>query len=778
MSIEQKTLNLLEFDKVLEKLSSFAVTNQGKNLCKNLSPLSGFINIRQALRLTREAKVMIDNFLNFPLEVISDTEMLDKPSYLIEDELIELARTLRGARLVKNFLKESSYLSEFASNLFVNKELEDKVLDTFNEEGEIKKDATKKLSGLYSSLKDADSALREEIFSLLNSSTFSKHLQENIYTFREDRVVFPIKASSKNLIDGIVHDVSASSLSVYIEPKQIIPLNNKIRELGIEIKLEQKRILTELTNEFKLIRDEIKNNEIILSELDFCFAKAKYAISLKACEPEILEYGFMSFEKMRHPLLSEYVENVVENDFELGKNYKSILISGANTGGKTVLLKTVGLFVLMAKSGLFLPCSSAKIFPFAKIFADIGDEQSIAQSLSTFSSHMNNIIDILKQADENTLVLLDEICSGTDPVEGVALARVILNRLANNGVFSCITTHFSDLKNLEYTNPYFKNACVMFDKNTLKPTYKLVIGIPGVSNAILISENLGLDANLVEEAKELVKKDLSINIIDKLQEEKVETEKLLEQARKDSEETQKIKKEFEQKLSDLKKDKKKIINTLKHKFDKQIDDAKEEIKDVLTEMRREKSEKIARRSYSRLAKLDKDYTEVKNKFEDKEKYTDVDVNDLKIGDVFLLKDLHQKVKLLSLPDKNSNVMVEMGLIKTKIKVNKLAMLDERLISKSVKKYTPKDTYKIERHSMSNTLDLRGYRVEDALDSLEYFLDRASLVNLTPVYIIHGHGTGALRLAVVDFLDKSPYVAKHRFGSEYEGRDGVSVVDIN
>ena len=630
---------------------------------------------------------------------------------------------------------------------------------------------------MYSSLRETENSLRDRANSLLNNSGFAKHLQENIYTLRDERVVFQVKASSKNIVEGIVHDVSASSLSVYIEPKELIPLNNKVRECKIEISLEEIRVLTELSNLLKAKKDELLLNENILSQLDFAFAKGRYANSL---EPELLTYRGVDIEKMRHPLLSDYVKEVVENDFSLGRGYNSILITGANTGGKTVLLKTVGLFVAMCRAGLFVPCSNAKIYPFAHLYADIGDEQSIVQSLSTFSSHMNNVIEIVKKSDENSLVLLDEICSGTDPLEGVVLARVILEKLANNGVYSCITTHFGELKELEYSNSYFKNASVMFDKETLKPTYKLVIGMPGVSNAILISENLGLEKSLVEEAKKLLvtQKDSSIQVVEKLQETKIALDKALNDAENIKKESEEIKKDYERRLAELKKDKKKIIQTLKHKFDKQIEEAKEEIKDIVTEMRQEKTEKIARRSYSRLARINKNFDEVKSKAEDKENYTEINWENARVGDEVLLKNLHQKVKLLTLPDKSGTVTVEMGLVKTKVNVKKLAVIDEKLISKVVKRYTPKDVYTIERRQMSNTLDLRGYRVEEALDSLEYFLDRASLVNLTPVYVIHGHGTGALRTAVVEFLDNSPYVAKHRFGSEYEGRDGVSVIDIN
>lgn len=780
MNIEEKTPYLLEFDSVLERLCTYAKTEQGKKICKELKPLNGIYSIEHALNCTKEAKEYIDLGSNIPIDNISDMSILEKPSYFIEEELIDFARTIRSSRLAKNALKESKYLLEFSRNLYSNKDLEDKIFNTFDNNNKIKKDATEKLYGLYSSLKDTQNTLREKVSELLNTPSFSKHLQENISTLRDERVVFQVKSSSKNIIDGIIHDISASNLSVYIEPKELISLNNKVRECKIEITKEEIRILTELSNLLKQNSEELRKTEKNLAEIDFQFAKGKYANILCATEPELISYRGLEIEKMRHPLLSQYVEKVVENDFFIGRGYNTLLITGANTGGKTVLLKTAGLFVLMCRSGLFVPAQSAKIYPFAHVFADIGDEQSIVQSLSTFSSHINNVIQIVKKADENTLVLLDEICSGTDPLEGVVLAKVILEKLSSSNVTTCVTTHFGELKELEYSNTCFKNASVMFDKDTLKPTYKLVIGMPGVSNAILICENLGLEKKLTDKAKELLvsQKDSSIQVVERLQESQLKLDNYLAEAEKNKKEVAELKKDYEKRLAELKKDKKKILQTLKHKFDKQIDEAKSEIKDIISEMRKEKTEQIARRSYSRLAKIDKNFNESKSKFEDKENYTEINWQNAKIGDEVLLKNLHQKVKILSLPDKTGNITVEMGLIKTKVNIKKLAVIDEKLIKKSIKKYVPKDVYMIERRQMSNTLDLRGVRVEEALNSLEYFLDRASLYNLTPVYVIHGHGTGILRKAVQEFLDESPYVAKHRFGSEYEGRDGVSVIDVN
>ena len=484
---------------------------------------------------------------------------------------------------------------------------------------------------------------------------------------------------------------------------------------------------------------------------------------------------------MKHPLLIDNVENVVTNNFEIGKDYKSVIITGSNTGGKTVTIKTIGLYILMAKAGMFLPCTAAKIYPFENVFADIGDDQSILQNLSTFSSHMTNIIEILKQSNEKTFVILDEICAGTDPVEGAVLAQVILEKLAQKQVLSTVTTHYGELKALEYLNPYFKNASVEFNTETLKPTYKLLIGIPGLSNAISIATNLGLDKELAEKAKNIVvsTKDPSILVVEKLQETQAKLAQNLEEAENLKETSENLKTEYENSLAQVKKDKKKTVKIIKDKFDRELLEAKAEIKQILDELRKEKSEKIARRSYARLAQTEQKFRGDLSEFDEKQQYAEIDWTKVQNGDKLILKELNQPVTVLSLPDKNDCITVQMGNFKTKIKTNKLAPYDSAY-EKKENVYRPNsfEKFELRKTNISSTLDLRGYKVEDALDSLEFYLDKASLANLACVTIIHGHGTGALKSAVRDFLSTSPYVAKFRPGEDAEGGDGVSVVDIN
>lgn len=777
----------LEFDKITEKLANYAKTAQSKELCRNLRVFDDINIISSELNLTKEAKAILDSPAELPISHLTDFSQVKYSTmhgYLSEEEIFECGKTLSTFRYIKRFLTDNSSLApklaELSRNITVDKDLEDKIFAAFDENLQIKHNATPELAGLYSSLSDNERNLKKTVTSLMNNPDFSKHLQENIYTTRDDRIVFQVMAPSKNKVNGIVHDVSATGRTFYVEPEQIVPLNNKIREIKSQIHAEIVRILVAFTNLIKSNIEEFIKSEKIAAEIDFHFAKARYAIRIKAIEPTLNSEKFIRLEEMRHPLLIDVTEHVVANDFEIGKDCHSIVITGSNTGGKTVTIKTVGLFILMTKAGLFLPAASANIYPFKAVFADIGDAQSIQQSLSTFSSHMTNIIEILNKSDDKSFVILDEICAGTDPTEGALLAKTILEYLAQKGVTSVVTTHYGELKSLEYTNPYFKNASVEFDVATLKPTYKLLIGIPGLSNAILVASNLGLPAEIAEKAKEMLhsQKDNSIIVVEKLQETQHKLSQELQTAQELRESTDEIKKEYEENLTHLKKDKKKTVKIIKDKFDREILEVKAEIKEIMDELRREKSEKIARRAYARLAQLEGGFKDKLSEHEIKEEYGEIDWNTVKTGTKLTVKELNQIVELLSLPDKNGKVQVKMGNLTTKLPIKKLAPYNKSF-DNSGKYYTPNTTqnFNLKKYSVSTRLDLRGYRVEDALDSLELYLDEVSLASLQEVIVIHGHGTGALKQAVREYLSESPYVASFRPGNDSEGGDGVCVVKI-
>ncbi len=784
MSIIQKSQKALEYDKIMAELAAFAKTEQSRKFCLELTPFVKYDDIEQQIKYTREAKDVLDLAHDIPIDKIQHfAKLREKNEYFVEEELVDIAKSMRTSRLVRNFLKESlvfdASLNALAENLYSNKELEDRILETFDDNYLVRQDANQELKGLYSSLKDTEAALKQRVHELMNSPEFQTHLQENIYTMRDDRIVFQVKASSKSKVSGIVHDVSATNRTFYIEPAQIVPINNKIREVKSKIYAEIIRILTSLSNEVRREMDSLVATENLLAEIDFHFAKARYAVKTQSIEPKLNKEKTIKIDLMRHPLLIGRINKIVENDFSIGKDYKSIIITGSNTGGKTVALKTVGLFILMAKSGMFLPCAEANIYPFENVLADIGDEQSILQSLSTFSSHMKNVIDILEVANSDTFVLIDELCAGTDPQEGAILAEVILKDLAKKQSLSVITTHYGELKTLEFTDPYFKNASVEFDTESLCPTYKLIIGIPGLSNAISISANLGLNQDLVWEAKELLitQRDPSALAVERLQDTQQKLDENLKEAETLNAQADELKQHYEKELSQHKKDKKKTIKAIKDRFESQLDNAKDEIKDILNELRREKSEKVARRSYNRLAKLEQNFRGDLHQLEEKEQYLELDWEKVQIHDKVMLKELNQGVEVLSMPDKNNTLYIQMGMIKTKVKKDRLAVFNQEMAKKITLPNYQKETFTLRKHNISNTLDLRGERVEEALDELEGYLDKASLANLTPVYVIHGHGTGALKSAVRDFVSTSPYVAKYRVGEDAEGGDGVCVIDI-
>lgn len=781
----KKHAQSLEFDKVLENLSNFAISQLGKQKCLNAPIYSKKAQIEYHLELTSEARRIFDNagnFSCFPLEFLCDCSTILDSARLGAQDIINLARTLRTSRLIKNFLlkaPDSVHLNSLCLNLHTDKEFEDRIFKTFDSELNIVDDASSELKRLRNSLKSTKDNLKGAIGALLSNPDFLTHLQDTVYTTRDGRTVFQVKATDKNKVPGIVHDVSASNQTYFIEPSALVPVNNKIRQIEVEINAEIERILWELSKEFQNIKPELLNTQNILSELDFIFARAKYSIRTKSTAAQICDEKIIEIQAMRHPLLIGVVENIIENDFELGKSFISLLITGSNTGGKTVTLKTAGLLTLMSKAGLHIPCLGAKIYPFDLILADISEEQNLAQSLSTFSAHVKNISSIIDNANPDSLVLFDELGAGTDPEEGAALARAILEYMCKKDILCVTTTHLGELKILKYENSKFENASVEFDVNTLKPTYRLILGLAGSSNALDIAHNLNLNDEIIQSARSILKSSQNPHseIFTKIQQTHSELTQKEQEAAKIKENAAQIEKQYEEKLKELKAQKKKSLDSFKKKYQSQIEAARSEIKDTLDTMRKEKSEKIAMRSYSRLAKLE---AQARAEFSSDEdclanKYENLDFNTAKIGQSVLIKGLEQVATLESLPDKKGKVLVSIGLIKTKVDADKLAKTDKK-VNKALKKMSV--SFDDIAQTLSNRLDIRGMRAEDAVDFLDKQFDLASLKNLSEIIVIHGHGTGALKSAVRHYLKTSPYVAKFRPGQDSEGGDGVSVVNIN
>ncbi len=772
----------LEMDKVLLSLSKFAISKLAKEKCLNLEVLSNKTQIEYELSLVTGAKKIIDNTnSNLPIQEILDIDELFKNSRFLASEIVELSKNLRFSRLVKNFISkndEFSLLSEIVKNLYTNKELEDEIFNIFDNELNLLDCASDELRSLRNSYKDNKNNLKQAITSLLANPSFCDNLQDTIVSTRDDRPVFQVKASNKNKVQGIVHDISSTNLTYFIEPSQLIPLSNKIKQIEIEIRAEEERILSILSLKFKEIQKEMFENQKILVNLDVIFAKARYSIHLKANPAVIVDEKIIDIQKMAHPLLLDIKseDEVIRNDFLLGKDYKILLITGSNTGGKTVALKTAGLMVLMSKMGLHIPCFGAKIYPKFDIFCDISKEQSLEQGFSTYSAHIKNIAQILDAVDENSLVLFDELGSGTDPIEGSAISKAILRFLKEKNVLAIITTHLGELKSLKYEDNYFQNATVLFDIETLKPKYSLIMGVSGTSNAIDISKTLGLSEKIIENAREILysKGENSLNFVE-FEKNNQDLIKKQKELKLELEKIEKIKEEETLKLEEIKKNKKKSLENFKRKFQDKMELARSEIKQVVDEIRKEKSLKVAMRSYNRLSNIENGIREDFSTSEDKlsEKFKELDIKNLKIGQNVLIKKLNQVVILDSLPDKKGNVEIRIGNIKSKISIKKLAYTDKKVAPHLKKLKVSFDN----SEELLSRLDLRGMRVLEAIEYLDEKLDKASLRGLNQISIIHGFGTGALKQAVWDYLKESPYVAKFYYDGENETKQGCVIVEL-
>lgn len=785
-------LKTIEFNKVLELLSSFAVSDLGKERCLNTELLESAEEIKLNLKLTTQAQ----NAYRLSASAIPIGSMPDitqalallKNKITLSIEDIKnvfgiLISTRKFSSFLHKYAQDAEELFEFCKKLFPQPTIEEKIEGIFDVNFNIKESATPELKGLFQAKRSTNENLKITISELLKNSTFSGYLQDSVYTMRDNRVVFQIKAEAKNKVNGIVHDISQSGQTYFIEPKQIVGLNNKLKELDLEIEAEIQKIIKELSVELSEHYETLKISFYSLIELDFIFAKAKYSTAIDAIEPEISDNKTIELKSIKNPVLLSILDNVVENDFQIGTPYKSIIITGSNAGGKTVVLKTVALSIAMTRAGLHIPCFSAKIYPFKKLFAEIGDDQNIIQSLSTFSSHIKNIKAVLDNADDEAFILIDEIAAGTDPKEGASLAKAVMEKLVERGAFSIISTHFNELKSLPFNNELFQNASVDFDAQTLKPTYKLRIGMPGSSNAFAIARNFGIPDEIIKSAEKNYESQITdeSKILSALQEKYTELNTLTEQAQTLKTQSEDKFNEYNTLFEKLNSEKRKAIKDYKRRYEDNLQDAKAQIKKVLENLNHNKTKENAIKSYKKLSQKGSKASESINEdFKEVDiKYTELSPDDIVIGKKAIIKGLDKDVVIESLPDKNGNLQVLIGQLKSTLNISKLAKnlkQQKDIIKKKINLSASKFT--VERINMSPKLDLRGFRVDEALDELDSYLDKASMVNLSPIEIIHGHGTGQLRQAVRAYLSDSPYVAKFRHGENSEGGNGVTIVDIN
>jgi DNA mismatch repair protein MutS2 len=784
-----KSLKVLEYYKIKEKIKEYTHTTAGKDIIEGLEPYTNIYEVKEHLQETHEALLLLSKKGSAPFEGIWDVRdaiiRASKEASLMPNQLIRIAQMLRCARLFKGYVGikndevSSRVLEDICIGIVPLKKLEDEIFMAIISDEEISDRASSLLFNLRKSLKEKNSSVKDKVNSLVRSN--GKYLQESLYTIRGDRYVIPVKVEHKGSVPGIVHDQSSSGATLFIEPMSLVHLNNEIKEIMLKERAEIERILSELS--YKVYEDIniVQNNANIVWELDFIFAKARYAIELNAILPNVNEEGVIDIIEARHPLIDP--REVVASNIYLGREFTSLVITGPNTGGKTVTLKTVGLIQLMALSGILIPAREGSMVSFfEEIFADIGDEQSIEQSLSTFSSHMTNIVNIIAKADKKSLALFDELGAGTDPTEGAALAVSILENLRARGTKVVATTHYSELKGYALKTIGVENASVEFNVDTLSPTFRLIIGVPGKSNAFEISKRLGLPDYIIKNAKENISKETLEfeGLVQSLQEKSIKAAEDARIAESLKLEAKKLKDKYQEKLYKLENIRENAMYEAQREAKKLIRDAKEESDVILKNMR--EIEKLGYPSEARQM-LEEERMKIKNKLESLDKHVEKSNEDLgeklktiKEGQEVYLPSLNQKVIVISKPDSRGEVQVQAGIMKINVKVDDLRKSKVTDEEKKKAKINRREV-KLNLRSISTSVDLRGMDAEEAIYTVDKYLDDAYLGGLKEITIIHGKGTGVLRNAITDMLKRHSHVKAYRLGNYGEGGSGVTVAEL-
>ncbi|MBI6874626.1 endonuclease MutS2 [Clostridium aciditolerans] len=785
--MNEKSLKILEFGKIKEEIKKYTVTSAGKDLIDELKPYDNIYEAREHLEETKEALRLLVTKGAPPFEGVYDIRegisRAEKGSSLMPGQLLKIAAMLRSARRFKEYIshkeEEEAFrvIEDICEGIVPLKKLEDEIFLAIEGEDEISDRASSTLYNLRRSLKDKNASVRDKVNSLIRS--YSEYLQDNLYTMRGDRYVLPVKAEHKGAVQGLVHDQSSSGATLYIEPMSLVNLNNEIKELMLKEKAEIERILAELSAKVHDNKTAVRNNSNIIWELDFIFAKGKYASASNCNAPTINDEGIIDIIEAKHPLIDRKI--AVPMSMYLGREFTSLVITGPNTGGKTVTLKTVGLLHIMALSGLMIPAREHSTVSFFKeVFADIGDEQSIEQSLSTFSSHMTNIVNIIEKADEKSLILFDELGAGTDPTEGAALAVSILEHLRKRECRIVATTHYSELKAYALKTEEVENASVEFDVETLRPTYRLLIGIPGKSNAFEISRRLGLPDFIISDAKESIASEALKfeDLIQSLQDKSIKAENYAREAEVLKLEAAKLKGKYEEKLYSLNNVREKAIIEAQREAKSILREAKEDADKIIKDMR-----ELEKMGYSSDARqmLEEERRKLKEKLEKAEEKANKvkedngeELKDVKEGQEVFLPSLNQKVIVLSKPDNKGEVQVQAGIMKISVKLKDLRA--SKGASKEEKKIAKREA-KLNLRSVPSSVDLRGMDSMEAVYTADKYLDDAYMGGLAEVSIIHGKGTGVLRNAINDMLKRHSHVKRYRLGEYGEGGTGVTVVEL-
>ena len=784
--ISEKTLKSLEFDKILKIVSGYAVLDSSKAAIENLKPTSDKREVTYLLKSTEEAFNLLYKYslerVPYCVSVVNAASRAEKGATLNMRELLDIAALLAASRTVKASIESVSdesieNIKTLASGLFEYRILEKEITSKIVSEDTMADSASERLASIRKRIRDLNVKIRDKLNSYIRGS--NKFMQDNVVTMRMNRYVIPVKAEYKGMVKGFVHDQSATGSTVFIEPEQVIEYNNDLKTAYIEESEEVYRILRELSGKVAGISNAIKYNEEILSDIDVFYAKATYAFETKSTRPIVNFSGIIAIKKARHPLINP--EKVIPVTVTLGKEYKYLLVTGPNTGGKTVTLKLTGLMCLFAMCGLYIPCEEeSEVSVFDNIFCDVGDEQSIEQSLSTFSSHMVNIIDFCNNLTSKSLVLLDELGAGTDPEEGSALALAIIEKLLKSGSCGIVTTHYSRLKEYAMTEPLIENASMDFDIKTLRPVYKLNIGIPGNSNAIEISKRLGLPGDLANRATELLSKDkVSLdNVLKKAEESRQEAERLSEELKSLKEEKEKELEGVKKELLSVKAEKEKITASARQEVKKIVSERLIEAEAIVSELNDiYKTCELENGELIRARTLKNKLADSKYLNEDiplsKYELTPVDVKKLAVGDEVYVKSFNNTGIINGIKEKKGEVEVLFGNMKSTVKVSDCFNAKKQ----AVQPEKPKVSRSVERSSPKAEINIIGKTVAEGVEEVEKFIDQAVVSNIPEIRIIHGMGTGKLKKGVWDYLKTNKNVSEYRLGRYGEGESGVTVVTL-
>lgn len=792
--MDNKSFRVLEFDKIIEALKTKASSSLGLNKIEKLEPSSDFEEVKYRLRETTEAQSILIKRGHINLGGIHD--ILDKVkraeigASLDPGSLLMVADTLKAARVLSNSLSGDGEEEDFnypiiqslATSLYIHREIEDAIYNAIVSEIEIADSASSTLRDIRRKIVQKNQSIRSKLNTIISSATYQKYLQDSIISMRGDRFVVPVKAEYRSVVAGIVHDQSSSGATLFIEPMSIVEMNNELRKLKLDEQEEIERILAELSKMIGEIAREIISNQEILEKIDFIFAKGKLSLEMKGIDPKLNKDKSFVIKNGRHPLLDP--KKVVANTIYLGDEFHTLVITGPNTGGKTVTIKTVGLFALMTQSGLHIPADfGSSMCVYDNIFADIGDEQSIEQSLSTFSSHMTRIVSILDKVTEDSLVIFDELGAGTDPVEGAALAIAILEDVRMAGAKCIATTHYSELKNYALTKKGVENAAVEFDVETLSPTYRLLIGVPGKSNAFEISKKLGLSEFVINRAKEFINTE-NIELEDLLQ----NVEKNRIKAEEDRAEAEKLKTEIQmirdaeaEKLEKLTNQKEKMMERARSEAFSITRQAKEEVDEIIKRLRELEQERASKEKNRQIEQLRKELTDSMGSLQPTVKSMIVpkvaskEIKNLKAGEDVKVITLNQEGTVVSADDKKKEAVVQIGIMKMTLPYKSLQRIKNQQQATVTKK--TRSVIKAKSGRVKGEVDLRGMNLEEATLELEKYLDDATVAGLEQVTVIHGVGTGVLKSGLQDVLKKNKHVKKKRPGGYGEGGVGVTIVTL-